>query len=247
MSDVDYIQKDKRNSFFNYSYASEAAIKSKLHELLVKHGLLFMPTAATIANRTEYTSDKGKHSFLTDVVLTYKFIDIDTGESIEAQVEGTGDDGADKGTYKAITGALKYALTSTFLIETGDDPEDDSKERTGSDTGLPTIQVGRNTYPSPKTTQNGYKATTGAAAKPLIGAITEAQTNYINDLAQQKQVSVEQAMDAGFGGLKPKTKAEAKELLDWLLSLKSVPNGQVDLEPREAQINYDPPQDIPFN
>ncbi len=29
----------------------------------------------------------------------------------------------DKGTYKAITGATKYALMKTFLLETGDDPE----------------------------------------------------------------------------------------------------------------------------
>ena len=40
---------------------------------------------------------------------------------------GAGDDGADKGLYKAYTGAVKYFLMKTFLIPTGDDPEADTK------------------------------------------------------------------------------------------------------------------------
>ena len=52
------------------------------------------------------------------------------GNCIEFKCSGSGNDrsrsGAvgDKGIYKAITGANKYALLKTFLLETGDDPEE---------------------------------------------------------------------------------------------------------------------------
>src|SRR5262249_31856915 len=38
---------------------------------------------------------------------------------------GEGLDGGDKAPYKAMTGALKYALLQSFLLATGDDPEDE--------------------------------------------------------------------------------------------------------------------------
>jgi hypothetical protein len=42
---------------------------------------------------------------------------------------GTGEDNSDKGTYKGITGGLKYILMKTFLIYTGDDPENAELKR----------------------------------------------------------------------------------------------------------------------
>ena len=117
MSEVDSIAKDKTNSFHGYDYASEYAIKTKLHGLLVKHKVLFMLSATDIRHT----------GTLTDVICTFKFFDIESGEVLEAPFVGTGEDKLDKGTYKAITGAIKYILTSTFLIPTGDDPENDKK------------------------------------------------------------------------------------------------------------------------
>jgi hypothetical protein len=40
-------------------------------------------------------------------------------------VAGQGLDVGDKAPYKAMTGALKYALLQSFLLATGDDPEDE--------------------------------------------------------------------------------------------------------------------------
>src|SRR6202045_3796544 len=57
--------------------------------------------------------------------MAYTFIDVDTGEEITAKVAGQGLDSGDKAPYKAMTGALKYALLQSFLIATGDDPEDE--------------------------------------------------------------------------------------------------------------------------
>jgi hypothetical protein len=43
---------------------------------------------------------------------------------------GAGTDSSDKAPMKACAAALKYALTSGFLIATGDDPEDDGEDET---------------------------------------------------------------------------------------------------------------------
>ena len=59
------------------------------------------------------------------VVMAYTFADVDTGEEVVAKVAGQGLDPGDKAPYKAMTGALKYALLQSFLLATGDDPEDE--------------------------------------------------------------------------------------------------------------------------
>jgi hypothetical protein len=59
------------------------------------------------------------------VVMAYTFSDVDSGEEIVAKVAGQGLDSGDKAPYKAMTGALKYALLQSFLLATGDDPEDE--------------------------------------------------------------------------------------------------------------------------
>ena len=59
------------------------------------------------------------------VVMAYTFTDVDTGEEITTKVAGQGLDAGDKAPYKAMTGALKYALLQSFLLATGDDPEDE--------------------------------------------------------------------------------------------------------------------------
>ena len=53
-------------------------------------------------------------------------------------VAGEGADAGDKAPYKAMTGALKYALLQSFLLSTGDDPED---ERTNSRAALGSERV----------------------------------------------------------------------------------------------------------
>src|ERR1700738_5163472 len=57
--------------------------------------------------------------------MAYTFMDRDTAEEITVKVAGEGLDTGDKAPYKAMTGALKYALLQSFLLATGDDPEDE--------------------------------------------------------------------------------------------------------------------------
>ncbi len=128
MKDCGYIQKDKKNTFHGYSYASEAAIKDRVHEALVEHRVIPQVSLLGLTER-EITRVNAKgqtiSEWLTTANVHYKFYCCDTGEFIEGTFYGCGIDPSDKGLYKAITGAIKYLLTSQFLIPTGDDPEND--------------------------------------------------------------------------------------------------------------------------
>lgn len=150
MGEANYIQKDKTNTFHNYKYASEKAIKECLHELFVKYKVLFT-TSITSENNKMVNTGKSEES-LTIISIDYKFYDVESGEFIEGKFCGSGTDKADKGLYKAITGAIKYILTSSFLIPTGDDPEDsDSGERSDNTQSLPANQPVQKTLPAQMT------------------------------------------------------------------------------------------------
>lgn len=120
MKDVSYIQRDGKVDFNprnKYTYATETVIKEKLHAAFVEHGIVFHLDVA----------DPQK---LTDKILTikcrYSFTDIESCECISGEFVGSGQCGDEKGIYAAVAGAIKYILTSTFLIPTGDDPEKDN-------------------------------------------------------------------------------------------------------------------------
>jgi hypothetical protein len=137
MQDVSFIEKDGRNDFHKYNYASEFAIKTAVHAALVKHRVVFHATAAEVKTE-QVTNAKGGREALTTTVMAYRFCDVDTGEYIEGQGIGQGQDPGDKGAYKAITGALKYILTTSLLIPTGDDPEgDDGTDKRASEQQKP--------------------------------------------------------------------------------------------------------------
>ena len=116
-AEVGYIQKDATNAFHKYNYASEKAIKTALHAAFVQHGILMQLNTSNIRIVPD-----NKGTTLIDV--GYAFIDCATGERLEGTFVSSGSNGQDKGVWIAVTGAIKYILTSMFLIPTGDDPED---------------------------------------------------------------------------------------------------------------------------
>lgn len=120
MEKTPYIQKDKQNEHHKYWYASEEAIKKHLQIAFAEQKMmLLLPEATKIE----------KAGNITTIRLHYEFVDVETGYSIPGSIEGEGQDTQDKGVYKAITGAIKYALTGNFLIPTGEDPEREPKEK----------------------------------------------------------------------------------------------------------------------
>jgi len=122
MKDVKYVQKTGYNSFHKYNYAKESDYIETLRPSLLKHGLVIVPHTQTVQQRSLDTGE------LSTVEMEFRIVNIDNPEEfVTIPSAGQGMDKGDKGVYKAITGAKKYMLSLAFLIETGDDAEEDSK------------------------------------------------------------------------------------------------------------------------
>ena len=123
---IGYIQKRGHNERFNYSYVTAADIAGSVGDILSELGVVVIPCLENITY--ESAPGRGETTRMAQVVMAYTFSDVDSGEEIVAKVAGQGLDTGDKAPYKAMTGALKYALLQSFLLATGDDPEDERME-----------------------------------------------------------------------------------------------------------------------
>jgi hypothetical protein len=130
------VEKSGKNSFHGYKYASDADILWMLKPLLAEHGLSVMLVSFAVINVGEIKTNNGKTERLIDLCVTYR-LSHKSGEWVLVQSPGSGQDPGDKAHYKAMTGALKYALRQTFAIPTGDDPEADEPKgnERGNDRG----------------------------------------------------------------------------------------------------------------
>lgn len=130
MAAVERVPKNGENKFHGYKYATEADLSDAVRSNLAKHGVMLVPSVESLEWR-EVETKRGKERIAT---LRVKFTATDGATQIEFTVIGEGQDPGDKATYKAMTGAMKYALLKLFLIPTGDDPEreDDEAPHTGS-------------------------------------------------------------------------------------------------------------------
>lgn len=118
---IGYIQKRGHNELFGYSYAMAADIAGAVGDALAELRVVVIPRLASIVSEPLPAAKER----VVRVVMDYTLIDAESGERETIRVAGEGRDPGDKGPYKAMTGALKYALLQAFLIATGDDPENE--------------------------------------------------------------------------------------------------------------------------
>ena len=121
---IGYVQKRGFNERNNYSYVTAADLAGSVGDILAELGVVIIPRLESIT----YEPNAGGRTEVAraaQVVMAYTFTDVDSGEEITTKVAGQGLDSGDKAPYKAMTGALKYALLQSFLLATGDDPEDE--------------------------------------------------------------------------------------------------------------------------
>ncbi len=138
-TEIGQMSKQGKNDFQNYNYLMEAQVTEKMKELFDKNGIFFC-----YSSKITGTHEVGTQ-MVTDVEVTYQFVDIESAEHVAGVACGQGADKGDKGVYKAITGAVKYIYMKTFNIPTGDDPEKD----TNYDKKLPVINREENLEVSP--------------------------------------------------------------------------------------------------
>lgn len=125
MAAVHHIPKRGRNTFHGYDYATEADIVAVVRQELAARQVMLIPQVTGHERIELGTNKKGEpQSPVTLLHMSFTFIDGETGECEQRTWLGSGQDGGDKGIYKAMTGAAKYFLMKTFLMPTGDDPEE---------------------------------------------------------------------------------------------------------------------------
>ncbi len=116
MQEVDYIQRGEKKVAGQFRYVSHDQVSSTLHGPMTKHGIACIPSVV------EMRQDGNR----TEIMLEVTFINIDNPSDMFSVVYwGYGVDSSDKGIGKAISYAFKYALLKTFVLETGDDPDQD--------------------------------------------------------------------------------------------------------------------------
>ena len=122
MNQVGYVQKQDADGL-PYSIASEAAFIKAVRPHMVEIGLfIYQRDVQEIVTETFLTSNtKTAHKRIFK--FEYAFYHAPSQTELGVTSIGEGDDFSDKGSNKAMTIALKYALRQTLLIETGDDPD----------------------------------------------------------------------------------------------------------------------------
>ena len=128
--DLGKLKKDRFNDYHGYWYLSMEKLLSRLSPLFREHGVAIFPRAELVGE--DKIQRKNKQGYMvTDTVsnvsVTYKVVDVETGEFEEIVGLGKGVDASDKSIAKALTGAHKSALMQMFGVSTGDEAEADTE------------------------------------------------------------------------------------------------------------------------
>jgi hypothetical protein len=127
---VSHVEKRGRNDFHKYDYATEADVLEAVRRGLAERSVVIVPRCVGSAILERGREGKAP-MFVTTADMVLTLVDGESGEVMECQWKGSGEDSGDKGLYKALTGGYKYFLLKLFMIPTGDDPEKDTKKRKG--------------------------------------------------------------------------------------------------------------------
>jgi hypothetical protein len=139
-------KKGGHNDFDKYAYATHEDWHAAVMPRLLKNGLLLSVSTVSVENLPDRTTKKGGTEYPVQVLCAARLWH-ESGQWIEVQGPGQGQDRADKGIYKALTGAAKYLYAQLFALPTTDDPEADTSVGQGegpkaSTPDKPTADVG---------------------------------------------------------------------------------------------------------
>lgn len=177
-AEVAYLEKGGFNKHFKYSFLQEAEVKRRVGDALRKHGLVI--AGITYTPMGEVTGQAAVLSCAVEIT------DLDFSRSVFFRGVGAGTDSSDKAPMKACAAGLKYALTSGFLIATGDDPEDDGGTKEYKTAKKSTKKEDAPETPSDDSEEKAPSADKGTpterAAKALVAILAANDLTAINKL-----------------------------------------------------------------
>jgi len=126
MTKVDYVQKERAaDSKISYSLKTENGVLNAIRPAMVEEEIIMYPVAVDKIEHSQFEAGKYKNIWNRIVAVhTYRFMHAPSEAFIDVAVLGDGADMGDKGGNKSMTTSKKYALLETFLLATGDDPDE---------------------------------------------------------------------------------------------------------------------------
>lgn len=140
------VPKNGVNKHQGYKYATESDIVDTLRTAMAEEKIAIIPSVESTERIPHPNERLGP---ITRLFMRFVVACGDTGAMIILPWIGDGQDTADKGVYKAYTGAEKYFLMKLFLVATGDDPEQDNEAQQHQPIRQPARQEAPRT-PSPR-------------------------------------------------------------------------------------------------
>ncbi len=128
--DIGSVGKDQKNSGQGWKFRGIDQFVNALHPILNKHGVGILPAVVQHSEPKFITNaNTGKTAKQTQITIKYTFFAED-GSTVDVVMPAEGVDPGDKGTNKALSAALKYALIQTFCVPTEDMAEADRENAT---------------------------------------------------------------------------------------------------------------------
>lgn len=160
--------------FASYPYVSGNKIIGMIRPRMDFYGILLVPEIDSIENeRIDYQTNKGsKSELLSKVMMTFTWIDAESGEKLPVKFGANGMNNWDKGLGSALTYAERYFLLKFFHVPTDEDDVDALPFR-GNEEEIPApppapakkkIKVGGNAWNSAVSKQASGEDMTAAIA-----------------------------------------------------------------------------------
>ena len=121
-----------------YQYVSGSKVLDFVRPKMDELGILLIPQIESIENeRIDYNTKQGaKSELLSKIMMTFIWIDADSGEKLSVPFGANGMNNWDKGLGSALTYAERYFLLKFFHISTDEDDVDALPPR-GNEDALP--------------------------------------------------------------------------------------------------------------
>jgi hypothetical protein len=118
MAAVDAVGKERRNSGQGFQYRGIEDVMDALHPIFAEHKVFILSTVKS--ERTEERATmKGGQLIYRVLTVDVAFVSGEDGSREVVTVIGEGMDSGDKAANKAMSAALKYALTQTLILPYG--------------------------------------------------------------------------------------------------------------------------------
>lgn len=165
-----------------YMYVSGSKVLDVVRPKMDELGLLLIPEVESIqTERIDYQVKSGaKSEMFTTVMMTFTWVDCETGEKLPVKFGANGQNGWDKGLGSALTYAERYFLLKFFHIAT----DEDDVDRKPNEDAAPMPNEDAAPVPEKKHIARGslaWKKAVARAAKGEEGLMEKLRQTYIWD------------------------------------------------------------------